>query len=245
MGIFGKKVSQTDKNLAANAFADREKPSVSTEGDGVENRIFGYNKLKGAETLQQTKAQESSPTRIEELRRIRDAQQRDKVYDAGKKSNASEQADAAAKAVAGDAITARKNLISSNGIARRKELSAEERAEIERQGMGALGGVTDALQNKKLLTEIDDIERTGKAGENLSSSEIGVRTAAFRNIGFITETEAEYRRPLTEEEKLEQDIEELESAEKAIMSFTNAGFRNQNQGISNKLGEETVEEEGE
>lgn len=235
MGLFGKKpVSQSDKDLASSAFADREKKHSGATNDGVENRIFGYNKVHGAETL---KPVQSAGGRIEELRNIRNSRQNDN----GKQVNANEQLDAAGRTAASDAISARKNLVSSDGIARRTELSAEERAEISRQGMGSLGGITNALKNKNLLTEIEGLDDTRNV-DNLDRSEIDSRTAAFRNAKFFTETETdEYKRTLTAEEKLEQDLEELESAEKAISSFSNVGFRNH--GVSSAL-EEIVEKEG-
>ena len=242
MGLFSKKpVPQSDKDRASNAFADRDKQTVSSD-DGVADRIFGYNTLKGAETLHKVgQAQPGQPVdRIEELRRIRDAQQRDKEFETSGQISARAQADAAARSAAGDAITARKNLISSDGIARRSELSAEERAVIERQGMSHLGGITDTLKNKNLLTEIEGLGDTNNTS-NLDDGEIDNRTAAFRNVGFITETEVdEYTRPLTDAEKLDKDLEELESAEKAISSFTNFGFRNNV--VSSAMREEIVKE---
>lgn len=216
MGFFNKKVSNSDKNQAANAFAGKEKQVSTASDDGTADRILGYNKLKGAESLHEVPGD-----RVEELRRIREAQRQHGNDDEQRRA-----AEDRAKAAAGDAISARKNLLNSDGITRRTELSAEERASIERQGMSALGGVTEVYQNKKLLTEIEGLGDTDHSA-NLDAYEIDGKTAIFRNAGFITETEAEYSRPLTAEEKLKQELDELESAETAISSFTNVGFRHQ------------------
>lgn len=217
MGFFNKKVPNSDKNQAAKAFADREKPLPAASDNGTADRILGYNKLKGAESLHEVPGD-----RVEELRRIREAQKQHGNNDEQRRA-----AEERAKAAAGDAISARKNLLNSDGIARRAEPSAEELATIARQGMNALGGVTDVYQNKKLLTEIEDLGNTDHSA-NFEAYEIDSKTAAFRNVGFITQTEAEYTRSLTDEEKLKQELDELESAEAAISSFTNVGFRHQN-----------------
>ena len=252
MGLFGKKPSQEDKDRAASVFADRDKGPVNTGGDGVEDRILGYNTLKGAETLKPAQKDPAAPVdRIAELRRIRAegkdaATQYKQVVDA--------KADAEARSAADEYMTARKNILDSAGIARGEQLSAEERAEIERQGMGTLGNITDGIKNKQFLTEVDaeigEILAEKKAATkalrpediNLSEKEVDAATAKFRNVGFFTETEVdESKKVLTGSEKLEQDLEELDHAEQAIKSFTNIGFRNQS--LEQVVGEEIKEEE--
>ena len=251
MGLFGKKPSQEDKERAANVFAERDKQPANTGGDGVEDRIFGYNKLKGAETVKQQEAPGAPVDRIAELRRIREARNADPTAT----QFVDKKADAEARGAADAYMTARKNIIDSTGIARSGGMSAEERAEVERQGMGMLGSITDGIKNKQFLTEVD--EEVGeilagkraagnKDADNLKEDEVQAATARFRNVGFFTETEVdEYKQVLTEEEKLERDLDELEHAEAAIKSFTNIGFRNQSLGESQVVGEEINEEEEE
>jgi len=233
VGLFGKKVPQTEKDRASNAFADRDKTPLTTDDGDVAGRVLEYNKLKGAETLQR---QAGPISRVDELRQIRDDRSRDKEYEAKQGRTQHEQASAEGKMTAGDAVTARSNLIASNAIKRRKKLNPEEVAEIERQGLEALAGITATYKNTNLLTDV--AANTADNTENFDNGEIGDKTAVFRNVGLLTETEVDEfaSKPLTKDEKLNQDLEELESAEKAISSYANPSFREKD--------EEPTSEEG-
>ena len=250
MGLFGKKPSQEDKDRASSAFAQRDTQPANTGGDGVEDRILGYNKLKGAETVKPKEVAPGAPVdRIAELRKIREAR------NAGEVQTFDRKADVEALSTADQYVTARKNILDSTGIQRKEGISAEERAAVERQGMGMLDSITEGIKNKQFLTEVDEeigeILAEKKAATkalrpediNLSKEEVDAATSKFRNVGFFTETEVdESKKVLSAEEKLEQDLDELEHAEQAIKSFTNVGFRNQTVD-SSVVGEEINEEE--
>lgn len=257
MGLFGKKpVNQSGGKSAADVFAERDKGHMDTGDADMANRITGYNTLKGAETVRAKQAAAAPPPpsgRIEELREIREKRARGEDYEekqAQAKAAEITAASVADKSAASDAITARKNLLSSDGIKRREGPSEEERAAIQRSGMSTLNNVTDGIKNKQFLTEVNEeigeilqekraaIAAQKPEDKNLTVNEVGAATAKFRNVGFFTETEVfEGTHVKTEEEKLHQELEELESAEQAIRSMTNVGFRNQVQKVDNLVGD--------
>jgi len=248
MGLFGKKPSQEDKDRAANVFAERDKqPISSADTSGVEDRIFGYNKPQGAETLKPKEEAPSAPVnRIDELRKIRE----ERANPTKPEDRFDKQADTDARSAAATYMDTRKNMLGSEGIARPTGPSAEERAEMQRQGMTQLDSVVGNIKNKQFLTDVDaelgddfgDKKAPKAAAANMDADEVQAATARFRNVGFFTETIAEDKKVLTEDEKLEQDLDELEHAEQAIKSFTNVGFRNPI-AESQTVGEEIKEEE--
>jgi len=249
MGLFGKKPSQEDKDRAANVFAERDKqPITSADTSGVEDRIFGYNKLQGAETVKPKEEAPSAPVnRIDELRRIRD----ERANPTTPESRFDKQVDADARSAADQYMSARKNVLDSTGIARPAGPSAEERAEMAQHGMERVDSIVGGIKNKQFLTNVDDElgddlgekKAPKQAAANMDAAEIHAATAKFRNVGFFTETEVDTeKKVLTEDEKLERDLDELEHAEQAIKSFTNVGFRNPI-AESKVVGEEIKEEE--
>ena len=266
MGLFGKKPEQPAGKSAADVFAARDKQPVETGDEQTAERILGYNTLKGAEHIAAQKTAAATPPppvdRIEELRRIREARARGENYDdeqAKAKAALLSRADAADRSAASDAITARQNLLSSDGIKRREGPTEEERAAIEAKGMSTLGNITDGIKNKQFLTEVNEEigeilgEKRAAAAQrpedkNLNEDEVNAATSKFRNVGFFTETEVfEEKRKLT----IDEELEELESAEKAMAVLKNVGFQSQVQKVDNLVGDalgdelgETPEEEG-
>jgi len=249
MGLFGKKKpSQEDANRAANVFAERDKqPAESTMGNGVEDRIFGYTSHKGADAVKAEATAHLPTDRISELRRIRD-ERSDETKAA--QAAAAQQVDQDGKSAADVYMTARKNILDSTGIQRSEGPSAEERAQTTQHGMNTLGDIVSGIKNEqffntKVEADIGGSVEKKPAAENMDTNEVAAATAKFRNVGFFTETEVDESKPtLTKEEQLERDLDELDHAEKAIASFTNVGFKNPSQPVSEEINEVT-EEEGE
>jgi hypothetical protein len=253
VGLFGKKKpTQEDANRAANVFAEREKQPTETAGGGVEDRIMGYTTHKGAEAIKAEATAHLPTDRISELRRIRDGRNEDKTEEIAAKKQASDEA----KSTADVYIAARQNMMGSAGITPRvDEPTAEERAQTEQKGMEALESIVSSIKNESFATgvteEIGETFTGTKAPDpggtdNLAEDEVAKATARFRNVGFFTETEPVEQKVLTAEEKLEKDLDELDSAEKAIASFTNLGFQNKSTTESQTTGEEISEQpEGE
>jgi len=236
MGLFNKnKPKESDVNKAADAFAAKDKrpPDTGDDGGKTAERVLGYSKPTGAETL--TRPAGVPLSNIENLKRVREERK-----NIGKPA-AILPTDEGSKIAAADAIAARKNIYGSSGMSAGPQLSAAERAEIAQKGKAELDSIVSNIKNEALLTEVGKYQSGNKAvAKNLSETEVDSATARFRNIGFITETQDD-KKHLTAAEKLEQDLEELDSAEQAIASFTNLGFRNKIEDAD--LNENTNEEE--
>lgn len=120
----------------------------------------------------------------------------------------------------------------------RVAMTKEEHAAAEEEISEKLGALEKSIKNVDMVTSGKEFGiKDPKAGENLSSQDINSRTAGFRNVGFFTDSERHEEKKLTEGEKTEREIEDLEKIDEMVGQFTNTEFMTKTKPDENEEGE--------
>jgi len=221
---------KADIARAGNFFSEKEKDYSS----GLADRLDKYGKLDNSAPAPTEKSKQEVSNGPKTAREMIDDLRRDH----SKKGEFEDMSEGNLSAVKGIADSFQnKDFLTketSNQIAQTKQ---EHDAE-EREMSDKLGELEKSIKNVGMVTSQKDFGgKKLEAEENLSSQDINARTAGFRNIGFFTDSERREEKKVTEKEKTEQDIEDLEKIDSMVSQYTNTGFMSQTKPEENGEGE--------